>query len=111
MSRWAKIRDCLYPMVSFLLIMVMATMIVTIICAAVTGEYDLNSPKQKAMPLLVNILYYGFSLFYHLSGDPVLYGTGRIEIFKLYEQGCSQIPVFIIVSDLDQGGVSHKFCY
>ena len=72
MSRWAKIRDCLYPMVSFLLIMVMATMIVTIICAAVTGEYDLNSPKQKAMPLLVNILYYGFSLFYqrnYFQGD------------------------------------------
>lgn len=64
MSRWAKIRDCLYPLISFLLIMVMATMAVTMVCAAVTGEYDLNSPKLKAMPLLVNILYYGFNLFY-----------------------------------------------
>jgi membrane protease YdiL (CAAX protease family) len=64
MSRWAKIRDCLYPLISFLLIMVMATMIVSMICAAVTGEYDVNSPRLKAMPLLVNLLYYSFNLFY-----------------------------------------------
>ncbi len=64
MSRWAKIRDCLYPLISFLLIMAMAAMVVSMICAVATGEYDLNSPKLKAMPLLVNLLYYSFNLFY-----------------------------------------------
>ena len=38
MSRWAKIRDCLYPLISFLLIMAMAAMVVSMICAVATGE-------------------------------------------------------------------------
>lgn len=64
MSKRAKVWDVLYPVISFLIIMVIATMIVTMVCSAVTGEYDLNSPKLKAMPLLVNILYYGITLIY-----------------------------------------------
>ncbi|MGI6116952.1 MAG: CPBP family intramembrane glutamic endopeptidase [Bilifractor sp.] len=64
MNRGRKIWDVLYPFVSFLMLMILATVIVLILSVLVPAESGFWYMFLKASPLLINIIYYLWSLIY-----------------------------------------------
>lgn len=94
----AAIWDVFYPLLVTILSLVIATMLITIVIPLLPVEFLIRSGIGKAMPLLVNILFYGYLIItqrkqYHLDSlrtwqEASFESTKKRAIYALLFSAC-----------------------